>query len=126
MMLYKFLFCIPLSFTSILVFAQQEKVIISAYEIKGVVEQDRSGDYDQVIQKVIRAFGQGVDYRTRPTPRANQEFENKEIDCIFPVDERFYKSQAKLVNSEPVNIAKVYIYSREGGRFSPKTVRLVS
>lgn len=113
-MLYRSLFCIPLVFLSVLVFAQQEKVIISAYEIKGVVEQDRSGDYDQVIQKALQAIDGGVEYRARPTPRANLEFENKEADCIFPVDERFYKSQAKLINSEPINIAKVYIYSRKG------------
>lgn len=94
--------------------SENDSIQIVGYEIPGIIERNKKGHYDKVIQKVFEDEKLNVVYTVRPTARANAEFEAKKVDCIFPIDKTFYTSNLQLVNSEPINNAKVYIYSREG------------
>ena len=86
---------------------------LGAYVIPGVLEANKSGDYDKILQKVGEAGGVPVNYAVLPAARLEDEFKAGSLDCIFPLDARFWDGSEKL-NTEPVNIAKIYIFSKAG------------
>jgi ABC-type amino acid transport substrate-binding protein len=86
---------------------------IGAQAIPGVFEVDKSGDYDKVLAQ-IAASGVPLDYVVVAPGRAEAEFKEGKLDCLAPADARFWTTQEKLVNSEPLNVAKIFLFSRPG------------
>ena len=94
-------------------FTAVAEVKLGAYVIPGVLEVNKSGDYDKILTKVGEAGGVAVNYSVLPAARLEDEFKAGNLDCIFPLDARFWDGKEKL-NSEPVNVAKIYIFSKAG------------
>jgi len=88
-------------------------VKLGAYVIPGVLETNHSGDYDKILKKVGMAGGMPMSYAVLPAARLEDEFKAGSLDCIFPVDARFWGGSEKL-NTEPLNVAKIYIFSKAG------------
>lgn len=92
------------------------EVKIIGYQIPGVVETDKSGTYDKIVAKIAADTNSPVNYTSLPAARAEDEFKRGHFDCIFPLDARFWTNseKGKLINSEPINVAKIYIFSKAG------------
>jgi ABC-type amino acid transport substrate-binding protein len=88
------------------------QVRLGAYAIPGVFEADKSGDYDKVLARLAASGGPKLDYVVAPPARLEDDFKAGKLDCIIPLDARFWVEPGKFVNSEPLNIAKIYIFSR--------------
>jgi hypothetical protein len=86
---------------------------VVAMAIPGVFETDKSGDYDKVFAR-MQAGGAAVDYAVLAPGRAEAEFRERKFACFVPFDVRFWSGAEKLVNSQPVNVAKIYLFSRPG------------
>jgi ABC-type amino acid transport substrate-binding protein len=93
--------------------AAQAAPKIVALSIPGVFEPDKGGDYDKVLAKVA-ASGVPVDYTVAAPARAEAEFKEKKVGCSTPIDVRFWPGKEKLVNSAPMNVVKIYLFSRPG------------
>jgi ABC-type amino acid transport substrate-binding protein len=93
--------------------AAQAAPKIVALAIPGVFEADKSGDYDKVLAKVA-ANGVTVDYSVIAPGRAEADFKERKFACTMPIDVRFWPGKEKLVNSEPMNVVKIFLFSRTG------------
>lgn len=91
----------------------QADVKLGAYVIPGVLETNKSGDYDKILQKIAEAGEVPVNYAVLPAARLEDEFKAGSLDCIFPLDARFWDGSEKF-NTEPINVAKIYLFSKAG------------
>ena len=87
------------------------QVKLGAYAIPGVIETNKSGDYDKIIAKIGAVTGNTINYEVLPAAQLESAFRSGKIDCFFPLDARFWDGKEKL-NSEPLNVAKIYIFSK--------------
>jgi ABC-type amino acid transport substrate-binding protein len=85
---------------------------LGAYAIPGVFEPDKSGNYDKVLAKVAKDSGLKLDYVVLAPGRLETDFKDQKFDCVIPLDARFWSSNDKTFNSEPLNVAKIYLFSR--------------
>lgn len=92
----------------------QAQLRLGAYAIPGVFESNKTGDYDKVLARLTASGGPKMDYAVAPPARIDDEFKSGKLDCIIPLDSRFWHESGKFFNSEPLNIAKIYIFSRNG------------
>ncbi|XQW86108.1 hypothetical protein ACOYR1_05055 [Thalassotalea piscium] len=88
----------------------QDEIKLMAYDIPAVLQKDKQGKYDLIIEQVRIIQKQQWHYSLAPPPRVDKMFEEKMIDCILPFDKAFY-SDPTVINSAPLNIAKARIYS---------------
>jgi ABC-type amino acid transport substrate-binding protein len=86
---------------------------LGAYAIPGVFEADKSGTYDKVLAQIAANSGLQLNYAVLAPGRLEADFKSQNFDCIIPLDARFW-GDGKLANSEPLNIAKIYLFSRTG------------
>jgi ABC-type amino acid transport substrate-binding protein len=85
---------------------------IAALGISGLFAPDKSGDYDKVLAKVASS-GVEVNYTVFAPARANVEFSSGQYACLAPAI-GLPESNEKLVNSQPLNFVKMYLFSRPG------------
>jgi len=81
---------------------------IVATKLDGVVERNHGGVYDQVFQELK------FDYEVFSPDVALDKFKGNEFDCIFPLDQDFYGDKSNTVQSVPINIAKIHIFTLKG------------
>lgn len=86
---------------------------VAGFEIPGVMEPKLTGSYDKVLTELFSHLTSKIKYVVMPTARVDAQFSEKSIDCIAPMDIRYSKIQELVINSKPINIAKIYIYSRK-------------
>jgi hypothetical protein len=109
----RYLICAGLVFISSLGWSESKDVItVAGFEIPGVMEPKLTGSYDQILVEVFSHLPSKVKYFVIPTARADSLFSDNAVDCVAPMDIRYSKIQEMVVNSKPINIAKIYIYSR--------------
>ncbi|MDB5820022.1 MAG: hypothetical protein JWQ11_3662 [Rhizobacter sp.] len=87
---------------------------IGATLIPGVFEADKSGDYDKAMAALRTASGLALEVLSQPPARVEEDLRQHKIDCMVPFDVRFWTGSEKLVNSEPVNVAKIFIFTKAG------------
>jgi ABC-type amino acid transport substrate-binding protein len=87
---------------------------LGAYAIPGVFELDKTGSYDKALARVASEAGLSLDYVVLAPGRIEDDFKQHKLDCVIPLDARFWSSTEKVVNSEPLNVAKIYVFSRAG------------
>lgn len=87
-----------------------DEIKLMAYDIPAILQADKHGEYDLIIEQVNKLQGQKWRYTIAPPARVDKMFENKLIDCILPYDKAFYFDKT-AINSAPLNIAKARIYS---------------
>jgi ABC-type amino acid transport substrate-binding protein len=90
------------------------EVKLGVVAIPGVLEADKSGDYDKVLARVGAVAGKPFKYVVLPPNRIEADLKSGDIDCLLPMDARYWKEKGNYVNSEPLNVAKSYFFSRQG------------
>lgn len=81
---------------------------VVATKLDGVLERNHSGVYDQVFQEIK------LDYDVYSPEVALDKFKGNEFDCIFPLDQDFYGDRTNTVQSVPINLAKIHIFTLKG------------
>jgi hypothetical protein len=81
------------------------EVKLGVVGIPGVLEVNKSGDYDKVLARVAAVAGKPFNYVVLPPNRIEAELKSGDIDCLLPMDARYWKEKGNYVNSEPLNAA---------------------
>ncbi|GHE84861.1 transporter substrate-binding domain-containing protein [Thalassotalea profundi] len=90
-----------------------EQIKLMAYDIPAILQADKQGEYDLVIEQVRQLQQEKWFYTVAPPARVDKMFEQKVVDCILPFDKAFHPNK-NTINSVPLNIAKARIYSISG------------
>ena len=87
---------------------------VVVYDIKGLHHADHSGSYDKILLKA-KDLGVGVKLLHAPIIRAKHLFRSKQLNCISPTDGSTDPFPFATIQSLPLNLAKAYIFSKQGG-----------
>lgn len=85
---------------------------LAAYAIPGVFAVDKSGDYDKVMARISATSDLKFNYAAIAPDQLEADFKAGKLDCVIPLDARFWAEPGKFFNSVPLNVAKIYIFSR--------------
>ncbi len=94
-------------------FAQNNIVTLVSPEIPHLLsaKEELQGPYNQKILQ-IKAFGvKAFEHRFLPPTRAYMQFDNKNFDCVFPVNNSTLESNRSLLTSEALGVATAYVYT---------------
>lgn len=94
---------------------QANPVTVISPVIPGLHQTDYQGVFDIVINKLLVESGLAT-HTVLPTKRSYFEFD-KCISCCFSpdnLDPLFQKASSQLIETLPINIAKIYIFTRKG------------
>jgi hypothetical protein len=93
--------------------AQQNEIV--AVAIDGLHQSDGNGLYDQIIATAAQN-GADVSVKALPPNRAFALFESGKAPCITPANKNpaFYDFPFETVQSTPMFVAKVYIFTPDG------------
>ena len=96
--------------------AQSEEMLIAEPLLKGLVEQDRSGPYQTLIDAAAQKANISISSKVTPINRALNVFTRGHMDCIITMYEPVTKvlGEGEVVTSYPLGIAKLYMFSRLG------------
>lgn len=91
------------------------EVSIYALNIPGLHQKDGNGEYDNIIHKAVVRSGKAK-VIVLPPARAESEFSNCTNCCISPANKNpdFYDYGADAIETAPMSIAKVYIFTGKG------------
>lgn len=92
---------------------QTEKPTIIGIEIFGLHQQDAQGAYDRIIRQIL---GADIELLVHPPERASEEFGRCQNCCLSPANKNpeFYDYGNDVVQSHPMNSAKIYIFVDSG------------
>jgi len=82
-----------------------------AYDIPDVLQSDKQGMYDLLIEKAANNQQQRWDYTIAPPARVDEMFNQNVVDCIIPYDKSFHLNK-QTINTLPLFVATARIYSR--------------
>ena len=93
----------------------KEKAKIYAIDIPGIFQQDKQGAYDKVLQKT-RILNKLATLEIYPPARAQLMFKYCTNCCFTPANalKQFYFFDNNVVETDAMNIAKIYIFVKEG------------
>lgn len=93
------------------------EVTIIGTDIPGLHQQDGKGVYDVIVNQTLVSKGLGA-LKVLPPARAEAEFKSCQNCCFSPANKNpeFYDFGGDVSVSEPMNVAKVYIFSAPGKR----------
>jgi len=88
---------------------------IYAIEIPGVYQEDKQGAYDKVLKKT-RILNSLAILKTYPPIRAQLMFKQCTNCCFTPANslKSFYQFKGDIVETDAINIAKIFIFVKEG------------
>jgi len=88
---------------------------IIGVEIPGLHQKDGGGVYDVIINGALVSTGMAK-LKVLPPARADADFEACQNCCYSPANKNpeFYSFGSDIVESEPMDVAKVYIFSPPG------------
>ena len=100
------LFCIPCNSLS-------AKVKVIGIEILGLHQQDFQGSYDRIINQIV---GQDIELKVLSPKRAKNAFNKCQNCCLTPAnkDPEFYEYGDDVIQTDPMNTAKIYIFVNTG------------
>lgn len=103
-----FLFCISSSLLG-------SEVMIIGIEVQGLHQKDRKGVYDQIITETVVKARLAI-LNVYPPARAARNFSNCQNCCFSPANENpeFYEFGENVVQTDPMNFAKIYIFVPPG------------
>lgn len=81
---------------------------IYATNLDGLIQADQQGLYDKVLKLL------DFEYQALPAARA-ENYMVRDSACLFPVDRRFLEISAELIQSDPIDVINIKIYSVDGG-----------
>lgn len=99
--------------TSFNCFAYGTGPSFAAYLIPGALEENKVGDYDKILTVISKMIGKPINYEVLPPARVENGLKTGSLDCVIPLDRRFWDGKESLINSEPLNVAKIFIFSRK-------------
>lgn len=110
-----FLSAVFLYFSFALCGSALANVIIYAEEIPGIHQQDGMGVYDLIIKETVVKARRGA-LNILPPARAYKIFANCQNCCLSPANKNpeFYDFGENIMQTEPMNLAKLYIFVRQG------------
>lgn len=85
---------------------------LGAYAIEGVFEPAKTGVYDKVLTQLSKQSGLALDYAVLAPGRAEEDFKQHKLDCVIPLDSRYWSGAGNFINTQPLNVAKIYLFSR--------------
>jgi ABC-type amino acid transport substrate-binding protein len=91
--------------------AANAEVRLGVYAIPGLFTADKSGDYDKILSRAFAIANLDVSYIRAEPEQIEADFKSNKLDCVIPLDERFWSESGKFFNSAPLNTAKIYIFS---------------
>ena len=91
------------------------EVNIYAIDIPGLHEKNGGGIYDNLINEALVSEGK-ASLKVLPPARAEHSFANCTNCCISPanLNSEFYDFGSDVVQTEPMGIAKIHIFSQPG------------
>lgn len=92
------------------------EIKILVLEIDGLHQKDGGGIYDRVVKDVVSNAGLKLSITTLPPSRTFDDFESCTDCCITPANKNpeFYSYGAGYVESKPMSVAKIYIWTPPG------------
>ncbi len=93
----------------------QAEVRIIGIDIPGLYQKDGKGVYDQVVGEVVVKQGLAA-VQTLPPARAENDFSKCLNCCMSPANgnPEFYELGPDMTVSDPMNHARVYVFTRKG------------
>ncbi len=103
---------IILSFVFTLTNLNAEAITLYSQSIPGLFQEDKKGAYDKVIQVLTQNLTD-FEHKVMPNNRAFRAFTNCKNCCYAPanLNSDFYDFDKEVKATQPINIAKVYIFS---------------
>lgn len=91
------------------------EVTVYAIDIPGLHQNDGQGEYDQIIEKAVVSSGLAK-LEVQPPARAEDSFASCTNCCFTPANKNpdFYDFGDDIVQTTPMNTAKIYIFTNEG------------
>lgn len=87
-------------------------VKLAAYETPSLLQANGKGKYDKVFEMLNGYFDRNWRYPVLNAEEIEKRFEAKEVDCIIPFDIDFYEGNHEVKQSDYINLAKVYIFTK--------------
>jgi len=97
------------------------EVSIIGLEIPGLHQNDGEGVYDKIVnQTVVRK--RLANLNVYPPTRAEELFETCKNCCLTPANKNpeFYDFPSPIVETDPMNTAKIYIFVKQGAKVISK------
>ena len=79
------------------------------------LQENKHFAYDNIWREMYSRLDVSVNTYYYPPARALSYFLEHKFDCLFPVDIRFLDGRENLIQSKPINYAKVYLVSKNAG-----------
>jgi len=108
-----FLILLALSFFSV----ANAQVLVIGIDIPGLHQKDGNGDYDKIVNQSLVKSGKAT-LKVLPPARAELEFSRCNNCCFSPANKNpeFYEFGEAYVQTKPMGIAKIYIWSKKGSK----------
>ena len=106
-------FCLFYFFASVVSLYADVKIF--AIEIPGLHQKDGKGVYDQILQETVIKNNLAT-IKLYPPARAESMFSKCKNCCFSPANKNpeFYDYGDDIVQTDPMNIAKIYIFVKKG------------
>ena len=91
------------------------QVKIIGIDIPGLHQKDGKGEYDQIINRILLNSNRAT-LKVLPPARAESAFKNCNNCCFSPANKNpeFYDFGLGYVQTKPMGVAKIYIWTRKG------------
>lgn len=91
--------------------AEQKPVRLGFSLLPGVLDENNSSPYNQLLDVVSKRADIDFDGNFFPSIRSNHFLENGQIDCIYPIAKGGYKRQIKTLFSESFNTVTTHLFT---------------
>lgn len=93
------------------------QVLVIGIDIPGLHQKNGGGDYDKIINQSLVKAGKAT-LKVMPPARAESEFKRCSNCCFSPANKNpeFYDFGDDYIQTKPMGIAKIYIWSKIGSK----------
>ncbi|WKE64575.1 transporter substrate-binding domain-containing protein [Gallaecimonas kandeliae] len=94
----------------------EEGVPVAAGLFLGIIKEDGTGPYQQILHEAAERAGLHLDERVYPLPRALNEFSHGRALAIYGMTEALAPllGEDKILTTYPLGVYKLYIFTRKG------------
>lgn len=91
-----------------------ETIRFGTFPIPGMIEDEQHGTFIDLTKEIAKRAGLTITITVKPPKRTFKEFNDQEVDVLFPaVDEKFAADALPVRSREPIFIRKNYIFTRK-------------
>jgi ABC-type amino acid transport substrate-binding protein len=87
---------------------------VGAFNIPDVLDEKDNSIYSLILRKVSEQTKVPIKLQYFPTKRALDTFDRGEVDCLIPIDRRFFSKYQKFYQTKHLFLAKAYVFTRHG------------